>query len=346
MSYYDYGFPRYVSVGEKKAKAAKKLAQLKKKNKDINPIILKGSKLTNTWWGKAWNKNLEAYADYSNRIGRGRSYVRHGAVLDLKIQAGKVTALVQGTESRPYSVEIDIKSIPKTKWNEIKKTCQGKLASVAKLLDGKFPKELQEIFTEKGSGLFPKPSEINFDCSCPDWASMCKHIAAALYGIGSRLDENPSLFFCTTVIEHALTGWIPRFIWPDKPGHPFHARGDLVNEDFSVDQYGNDASSFAGAAFADNGYQSLILYCFAGGFLLGLIRRAVTSKSKHHFLLILGYTFFTIRFGSNMEGAGLISIFYFMAFSAILVLIVFTFLMLRNMFRTVLTNSLHSRQTF
>lgn len=162
----------------------------------------------------------------------------------------------------------------------------------------------------------------------------------------NRLAENPSLFFGTTVIEHALTGWIPRFIWPDKPGHPFHARGDLVNEDFSVDQYGNDASSFAGAAFADNGYQSLILYCFAGGFLLGLIRRAVTSKSKHHFLLILGYTFFTIRFGSNMEGAGLISIFYFMAFSAILVLIVFTFLMLRNMFRTVLTNSLHSRQTF
>ena len=83
----------------------------------------------------------------------------------------------------------------KTKWNKIKKACQGKLASVAKLLDGKFPKELQEIFTEKGSGLLPKPSEINFDCSCPDWASMCKHVAAALYGIGSRLDDDPSLFF-------------------------------------------------------------------------------------------------------------------------------------------------------
>ncbi len=195
MSYYDYGFPRYVSVGEKKAKAAKKLAQLKKKNKDINPIILAGSKLTNTWWGKAWNRNLESYADYSNRIGRGRSYVRHGAVLDLKIHAGKVSALVQGTRNKPYSLEIDIKSIPKANWNKIKKACQGQLTSVAKLLDGKFPKELQQIFTEKGSGLFPKPQEINFDCSCPDWASMCKHIAAALYGIGCRLDEDPSLFF-------------------------------------------------------------------------------------------------------------------------------------------------------
>jgi uncharacterized Zn finger protein len=194
MSYY-YGFPEYVTVGERRAKAAKKLEQLKKNKKDINPIVIEGSKLTDTWWGKAWNKNLESYADYSNRIGRGRSYVRNGAVLDLKIQAGKVTALVQGSRSKPYSLEIDIKPIPKAKWIKIKKACEGKLTSVAKLLEGKFPKELQEVFTEKGNGLFPSPREINFDCSCPDWASMCKHIAAALYGIGSRLDNDPSLFF-------------------------------------------------------------------------------------------------------------------------------------------------------
>ncbi len=190
-----YGFPKYVTVGEKRAKAAKKLEQLKKKNKDINPIILNGSKLADTWWGKAWNKNLESYADYYNRIGRGRSYVRHGAVLDLKIHAGKVTALVQGSRSKPYSLDIEIKPILKSKWNKIKKACGGKLTSVTKLLDGEFPKELQEVFTEKGKGLFPSPREINFNCSCPDWASMCKHIAAALYGIGSRLDDDPSLFF-------------------------------------------------------------------------------------------------------------------------------------------------------
>lgn len=194
MSYY-YGFPKYIPVGEKRVKAAKKLKQLRKKNQDINPVILDGSKLTHTWWGKAWNKNLEAYADYSNRIGRGKTYVRHGAVLDLKMYAGKITALVQGNRSKPYSLEIKIKPIPNEKWSKIKKACQGKLISMAKLLDGKFPEELQGIFTRKGSGLFPTPREINFHCSCPDWASMCKHIAAALYGVGSRLDNDPSLFF-------------------------------------------------------------------------------------------------------------------------------------------------------
>jgi uncharacterized Zn finger protein len=194
MSYYSI-WPKYVSVGEKRAKAAKKLEKLRKKNKDISPIIIQGSKLTNTWWGKAWNKNLESYADYSNRIGRGRSYVRHGAVLDLKIKAEKVTALVQGSRSKPYDLEINIKPVPKAKWTKIKKSCEGKLGSVAKLLEGKFPEELQEIFTGKGSGLFPSPLEISFDCSCPDWASMCKHIAAALYGIGSRFDDDPALFF-------------------------------------------------------------------------------------------------------------------------------------------------------
>ena len=193
MSY--YGYSEYVSVAEKKAKAEKKLEKLKKKKPNINPIALKSSRLADTWWGKAWNKNLESYADYENRIGRGRSYVRHGAVLDLQIKAGKVTALVQGSRTKPYDITIVISPMDKTKWKKIKEICEGKLSSIAKLLEGKFPKELQEIFTEKKSGLFPSPQKINFECSCPDWADMCKHVAATLYGIGSRLDEDPSLFF-------------------------------------------------------------------------------------------------------------------------------------------------------
>ena len=191
----DYDYPKYISVAEKKAKAAKKLAKLRQKNPNIKPIILEGSRLATTWWGKAWNKNLESYADYSNRIERGRSYVRHGAILDLQIHAGKVTALVQGSRSTPYRVTIGIAPIAEKKWKKIKKICEGKLSSVAKLLEGTFPKELQHIFTEKTSGLFPSPKEIDFGCSCPDWADLCKHLAAALYGIGSRFDDDPSLFF-------------------------------------------------------------------------------------------------------------------------------------------------------
>lgn len=191
----DWGFPKYVTMAEKKAKAEKKLRQLKKKLPDIAPIILEGSALARTWWGKSWNKNLERYADYSNRIGRGKSYVRHGAVLDLKIEGGRVTALVQGTRAKPYEVVIRIAPVKKADWDHIRKQCQGELRSLTDLLAGKFPKELGEIFLAEGKGLFPTPKEISFDCSCPDWASMCKHVAAALYGIGARLDEDPLLFF-------------------------------------------------------------------------------------------------------------------------------------------------------
>jgi uncharacterized Zn finger protein len=194
MGYYSY-YPPYVTVTEKKEKAAKKLAQLRKKDPDIQPVVIEGSILAKTWWGKSWNKNLESYADYSNRIGRGRSYVRNGAVLDLKIQPGEVKALVQGSESKPYVVIIKIKPIQKTNWIKIKESCQGQLESLPELLEGNFPKALSAIFMAKGEGLFPSSDEIKLSCSCPDWASMCKHVAATLYGIGARLDENPMLFF-------------------------------------------------------------------------------------------------------------------------------------------------------
>jgi len=196
-----WGFPRYVSVGEKQQRSKKKLEQLMKKNKDIKPVIIEGATLAKTWWGKAWNRNLEAYADYSNRIGRGRSYVRCGSVLDLQIQEGNIKALVQGSDSNPYSIVIKIKSLEKTIWEEIKDFCAGKLDSLQELLMGKFPEALGEIFTAHGKGLFPSPKEIDFDCSCPDWASMCKHVAATLYGIGARLDHEPNLFFLLRKIE-------------------------------------------------------------------------------------------------------------------------------------------------
>ncbi|MDP2643631.1 MAG: hypothetical protein Q8P24_01695, partial [Desulfobacterales bacterium] len=185
----------YVTVDEKRRKAARSLQKLKKKNQDIRPVVVEGRTIAATWWGKAWNENLERYADYSNRIGRGRSYVRNGAVLDLQIRPGEVEALVQGRRSNPYKVMICIKELSKTGWSRIKKASQGQLDSLQELLSGKFPKALGEIFTERAKGLFPEPREIKFSCSCPDWASMCKHVAAVLYGISARLDEEPALFF-------------------------------------------------------------------------------------------------------------------------------------------------------
>jgi uncharacterized Zn finger protein len=210
MSY--WGFPRYVPVAEKRAKAAKKLKQLSKKNPNLKPVILQGSAIARTWWGKAWNLNLERYADYHNRIGRGRSYVRHGAVLDLQIDPGKARASVQGSQSSPYSVVVSIKTLKKDIWQTILDQCQGMLESLQELINGSFPKTMAEIFTHKDSGMFPSPKEIEFSCSCPDWAGMCKHVAATLYGIGARLDESPELFFkmrnveMGDLIEQAISG--------------------------------------------------------------------------------------------------------------------------------------------
>ena len=193
MSY--YGYPKYVTAAEKKAKAAKSLEKLRKKNPDLEPIIIEGRSIVKSWWGKAWNMNLESYADYVNRIGRGKTYVRNGAVLDLKISKGKVQAKVQGTRAKPYDVEVLIDTLEKEKWHGIAKLCNRRIDTLEELLEGKFPKDLEIIFKDKEYTMFPSTDEIHFNCSCPDWAYMCKHVAAVLYGIGARLDQNPLLFF-------------------------------------------------------------------------------------------------------------------------------------------------------
>ncbi|MBU7007085.1 hypothetical protein [Phosphitispora fastidiosa] len=190
-----YGFPRYESVTEKKARALKALEKLKKKNPEIEPVIIEGRTLARSWWGKAWNLNLESYADYGNRIARGKSYVRNNTVLDLKLSEGKAAAKVHGSRAKPYDVNIRIDTLSSEKWEQVTALCNHRIDSLEQLVEGKFPEELAVLFTERKYGMFPSPKEIHFDCSCPDWASMCKHVTAVLYGIGARLDLNPMLFF-------------------------------------------------------------------------------------------------------------------------------------------------------
>ena len=200
---FDGDFPEYVPVAQKREIAKRKIEKLREKDPNISPVIITGKKLASTWWGNSWNKNLESYSDYSSRIQRGRSYVRNCAVLDLKITPGKIIALVQGSETKPYKVNINISHLNKDVWEYITKECIGKIDSLQELLEGKFPKALSEFFTVRGKGLFPSPKEINFNCSCPDSADMCKHVAAALYGVGVRLDEDPTLFFVLRNVDIA-----------------------------------------------------------------------------------------------------------------------------------------------
>ena len=157
-------------------------------------VTAKRPHLASSWWGEAWGSNLERYADYSNRIDRGRRYVRADAVVDLHIDKGRVDAKVLGSRGEPYDVRIEITPLPGERAQELVSRCGRGAKDLDSLVRGEFPEELKDVFYGVG-GLFPAPDEISFHCSCPDWASMCKHVAAALYGIGVRFDEDPTLFF-------------------------------------------------------------------------------------------------------------------------------------------------------
>jgi uncharacterized Zn finger protein len=189
-------FSPHVTKAERMRRAEKAKAALrKKKGAAIEPVVVAGRQIARSWWGTAWNQNLERYADYDNRLPRGRSYVRNGSVLDLKISATSIAAIVAGSRPKPYDVTIKIKPLSKKVEQALMAKSRATLDSMQALLSGEFPAELKETFLEKGTGLFPSPAEITFSCSCPDWASMCKHVAAALYGTAVRLDDKPDLFF-------------------------------------------------------------------------------------------------------------------------------------------------------
>ena len=193
-------YPPYVPVAVRKEKAAKAAAKLLKKGGSHQPVQLDGKTIARTFWGKAWCENLESYSDYSNRLPRGRSYVRNGSVLHLDIRRGEIEALVSG--SSLYKIKIGIKPVAKKQWDSLKRECAGSIGSLMELLSGKLSERVMGVMTGKAGGLFPAPSEIDLDCSCPDWAEMCKHVAAVLYGVGARLDEKPELLFLLRHVDH------------------------------------------------------------------------------------------------------------------------------------------------
>ncbi|MDR3109473.1 MAG: hypothetical protein LBU65_07280 [Planctomycetaceae bacterium] len=195
---YGYDWQPYVPVATRLANARKAVA--KKLGNNVTPITIEGNKIAKTFWGKAWCDNLEAYSDYGNRMPRGRTYVRNGSVVHLEIGVGVVKSYVAGSET--YKIEVKIDRLSKERWNSIKKRCAGGIGTVIELLQGKLSKNVLEVVTNQDTGLFPSPEEIHLDCSCPDGASMCKHVAATLYGVGALLDNSPELFFKLRGVDH------------------------------------------------------------------------------------------------------------------------------------------------
>jgi uncharacterized Zn finger protein len=191
MSY--YAWKPYVSVAERRKKAEKVAAKIKKSGGNLSPIEPYRGAIAKTFWGKAWCDNLEAYSDYANRLPRGRTYVRNGSVIDLQIAEGEVQAKVMG--SSLYQVTVRITPVAEKHWQAIGKDCAGSIDSLVELLQGKLSTAVMQRICKPKTGLFPEPKEITVECTCPDWADMCKHVAAVLYGVGARLDQKPELLF-------------------------------------------------------------------------------------------------------------------------------------------------------
>ncbi|NOY25208.1 MAG: hypothetical protein GXP62_04990, partial [Oligoflexia bacterium] len=198
----------YVSVAERRRRAERQVAKIRKKGTPCDPVRISGRAIATTFWGQAWCRNLEAYSDYANRLPRGRTYARHGSILDLQIARGQIDALVSGT--RLYKVCVQIDTLPEADWTSVRAQCAGQIDSLVELLQGKVSSKVMEVVSRHGQGLFPTPRQIHLQCSCPDWAVMCKHIAATLYGVGARLDDQPELLFslrgvdASDMIEDAL----------------------------------------------------------------------------------------------------------------------------------------------
>jgi uncharacterized Zn finger protein len=190
---------RYVPAAKRRAKAVRHAASLRRGGQSLAPVVTRGRTIASTFWGNAWCDNLERYSDYANRLPRGRTYVRNGSVIDLHVGAGRISAQVMGSDL--YRIRVSVTGLPPARWRALAKDCTGSIDSLVELLQGRFSQHVMQRICATGTGLFPSPKEIKFSCSCPDWAAMCKHVAAVLYGVGARLDSQPELLFTLRKVD-------------------------------------------------------------------------------------------------------------------------------------------------
>lgn len=188
-----YGWRPHVPVATRRLLALREMEKLRRKGHAVAPVVIQGRTIAKTFWGRSWCQNLEGYSDFANRLPRGRTYVRNGSVVDLQIAPGRIDARVAG--SKLYTVLVQVAALPKARWSTLCRECAGSIDSLVELLAGRFSNGVMDRVCRQRTGLFPSPSEIELACSCPDWATMCKHVAAVLYAIGARLDEKPDLLF-------------------------------------------------------------------------------------------------------------------------------------------------------
>lgn len=239
----------YVSVAQRHAQAQAALSKMRKRGVTIEPVEIQGRQIARSFWGRSWCEHLEKFSDFENRLPRGRTYVRNGSVCHLEIHPGRIVAKVSG--SSVYDVTVKIKALPKPAWTRVCECCAGGVGSLLELLQGRLSDEVMRVVTDRDQGLFPRPTEISMDCSCPDWAGMCKHVAAALYGVGARLDEKPELLFRLRGVNHddliskaGVVGIVKKSSTMDRKN---------LGVDQLADVFGIDLAPDSGAAAASDG---------------------------------------------------------------------------------------------
>ena len=230
-------YPRYVPVDEKRARTVSEIHGLRSRGMKVQPIELRGRTIARNFWGRRWCEHLESFSEYAARLAHGRAYVRNGSICHLAIEPGSVDAMVVG--SALYHVSIRIRRLEESAWRAIGTACAGRVDSLLELHEGRLSDHVAEVVTHRDTGVFPQPGEIVPSCECSDRATMCKHAAAVLSGVGSRFDDSPELLFLLRgVDERELLAADPAApngrtaagpVADDAPGTLFDVDGDARN---------------------------------------------------------------------------------------------------------------------
>lgn len=155
----------------------------------------KSGAIGKSWWAQRWTQALGRIMD-SGRLSRGRSYARRGQVMDIKEKGHEITARVQGSRPTPYKVSIRVTPLQDAEWERVLDVLAGQAIFTAQLLAGEMPADIEDAFTAARVSLFPTSArELETNCSCPDWANPCKHVAAVYFLLGEAFDDDPFMLF-------------------------------------------------------------------------------------------------------------------------------------------------------
>ncbi len=190
---------RYVRVQKRRTYARDIAAQLERQGEILTPAVAHGKNIANQFWGRAWCHAIDEWQDCAYRLPGGRSLLKNGGVIDLKISRNSVIARVAADQV--YDVQLHYRDADPYSVAELRSQCAGKLTGLLDFIQGKLSEEVMQYICNPVYGLFPEYGDFKISCTCLDDAVLCRHAAAALYAVATRLDDEPELFFTLRGID-------------------------------------------------------------------------------------------------------------------------------------------------